>query len=136
MNIKDQAEILNELMSTVGAEVKEKPKGHFYYNLHMTKKMYDTDIEVLDLNVRPYHNLKRAGLDTIGKLADYIVTGAGLSRLRNNGKESIREIMFNLFLYQYYSLNQDRREGYLMETAKLNESKKVYEAGQGSITFG
>ncbi|MCR4740876.1 MAG: hypothetical protein K5886_11545 [Lachnospiraceae bacterium] len=116
--------ILKELMQSRGVEVKDRKKGQFYFNLHLTEKMRNTEIEALDLSVRPYHNLKRAGIRTIGELADLIASGAELRRIRNNGATSVKEIMACLFLYQYNLLNPDKRDEFLIETAKINKLKK------------
>jgi hypothetical protein len=50
----------------------------------------DTSIEELDLTVRSYNTLKRAGIDTIGKLI--AMTERELLNLRNMGRQNIDEI--------------------------------------------
>ncbi len=124
MKTEQQSLTLNELMSRKGAEVKEKHGGYFYFNLHMTQAMHDTNIEALELGVRAYHSLKRAGLDTIGELAESISDGRGIKGIRNCGTKSVREIMEHLFLFQYYSMKPERRDAFLVETAELNKRKK------------
>ncbi len=55
-------ETIKEILSKIdGAELKEKHGGKFYYRLHLTPKMSETAIESLDLSVRSYNSLKRAG---------------------------------------------------------------------------
>ncbi|MCR5735494.1 MAG: hypothetical protein K6G22_12885 [Lachnospiraceae bacterium] len=124
MNIENREMTLEELMKTKGVEVKEKRGGHFYYIIHMTQKMHDTDIEALDLSVRSFHSLKRAGLDTIGKLAESISSGKELKHIKNCGTKSVREIMEHLFLFQYMSMRPDKRDEFLVETTILNEARK------------
>ena len=85
-----------------------------------TAQMSAMTIETLSLSVRSYNALKRAGFNTIGELAKSISSGEDLKRIRNCGAKSIREIMEQLFLYQYASLKPEQREDYLLEVVALN----------------
>jgi len=87
--------------------------------------MSETPIEALDLGVRAYNSLKRAGYGTIGDLAEVIAGGTEISKIRNCGSKSCREIMEKLFLYQYNTLPQEKREGYVKEVILLNASKNT-----------
>lgn len=91
----------------------------------MTKAMGDAPIEELDLSVRAYHSLKRAGFNTIGEVVDAISSGTDLNQIRNCGKTSVREIMEHLFLYQYNSLPAERQDAYLMEVVEMNRKKEA-----------
>ncbi|WP_026528393.1 DNA-directed RNA polymerase subunit alpha C-terminal domain-containing protein [Butyrivibrio sp. VCD2006] len=64
--------------------------------------------EALDLGVRAYNSLKRAGYSTIGELAEAIAEGTEIAKIRNCGAKSCREIMEKLFLYQYTKLQEKR----------------------------
>ena len=128
MKTEQQGQTLKELMKRQGAEVKEKHGGHFYFNMHMTQAIHDTSIEALELGVRAYNSLKRAGIDTIGELAESISRGGDLKRIRNCGAKSIREIMEHMFLFQYNSMTPERRDAFLLETAELNKRKKAQRA--------
>lgn len=86
--------------------------------------MSETPIEALDLGVRAYNSLKRAGYGTIGELAEAIASGVEISKIRNCGTKSRREIMEKLFFYQYNVLPQEKRSNYIMEVIKLNAAKK------------
>ena len=81
---------------------------------------YLTDLSELDLSPRSSNCLKRAGLDTVGKLVDRINGSEDLKGIRNCGAKSIREIMEHLFLFQYYSLKPERRDNYLAEVVVMN----------------
>ncbi|MCR4655351.1 MAG: hypothetical protein K5770_03875 [Lachnospiraceae bacterium] len=120
MSREQSNQSLKELMSLKGFEVKEKHCGRFYFRMHMTQSMYDTNIEALELGVRAYNSLKRAGLNTIGELAETVSGGGDLKTIRNCGAKSVREIMEHLFLFQYNSMNAERRDAFLAETAELN----------------
>ncbi len=118
---KDQGstmmEILNELE---GVTLKEKRGGRFRFRMHLTPAMSDSSIEALDLGVRSYHSLKRAGYSSIGEVAEAIASGKELKSIRNCGNKSVREIMEHMFLFQYYSLKPEKREAYLREVVELN----------------
>ena len=106
-----------------GIRLKEKHGGMFRFPLHLTQQLSETPIESLDLGVRSYHCLKRAGYDRIGELAEAIAGGKSLKTVRNCGAKSVAEIMEKLFLYQYYSLKPERREQYLLEVIAMNVKK-------------
>lgn len=107
-----------------GAEVKERHGGKFYFRLYMTKQMSELPIEVLELSVRSYNVLKRAGYHTVGELAEAIAAGMELKKIRNCGNKSEREIMERLFVFQYDYLDPKRRQEYLEEVVKLNQQRK------------
>ena len=88
----------------------------------MTERMENTGIEALDLGVRSYNCLKRAGFNTVGELANAIGEGEDLKKIRNCGTKSAMEIMEKLFIFQYESLRPERRERYLLEVIMLNAS--------------
>jgi len=54
----------------------------------------ETSIDILDLSVRAEHCLQRAGITTIGQLC--ALTEYELSRLRNMGAKSIKEVIGKL----------------------------------------
>ncbi len=103
-----------------GLHLREGRNGLFHYPLHLTQSLSDTSIEALELGVRAYHCLKRAGLNTIGELAEYIASGQALKNVRNCGTKSAREIMEKLFLYQYHIISPEKRYAYLMEVVAMN----------------
>ena len=100
--------------------MKEKRGGKFYYRIYLTTTMREAPIEELDLSVRSYNSLKRAGYHTIGDVANAVAGGQELRKIRNCGSKSVLEIMAKLFLYQYYALQPGEREKYLLETIALN----------------
>ena len=118
---QDQKKSMMELLNSVdGLSLKEKSGRGFRFRMHMNKSMEEASIEALDLSVRSYHCLKRAGYNNIGPLAEDIAAGKSLKSIRNCGSKSVREIMEHLFLYQYYSLKPDKRESFLEEVIQLN----------------
>ena len=59
-----------------------------------TEKVLETTVEELDLSVRSYNCLKRAGIDTVEELVEY--SEADLLKVRNLGKKSLEEIVEKL----------------------------------------
>lgn len=86
----------------------------------MNRSMEETSIEALDLSVRSYNCLKRAGYSNIGPLAEDIDAGKKLKEIRNCDSKSAREIMEPLFMFQYYSLKLDKSDSYIEEVFNLN----------------
>lgn len=103
-----------------GLHLREGRNGPLHYPLHLTKSMNDTRIDALELGIRSYHCLKRAGIDTIGDLAEYVASGKPLRNIRNCGAKSAREIMVNLFLYQYQIIRPEKRDEYILEVVAMN----------------
>ena len=122
----DQSQTLSQIIEQItGDKVHEKKGGKFFFNIYLNSKMSETPIEALDLGVRAYNSLKRAGYGTIGELAEAIAEGTEIAKIRNCGAKSCREIMEKLFLYQYNALPQEKREGYVKEVILLNASKNT-----------
>ena len=86
----------------------------------MTEKLEQTDIEVLELSVRSYNCLKRAGISTIGQLCSRVHGSEDLKSIRNCGKTSVAEIMDSLFAYQYAQLKPERRGKFLAQVIEMN----------------
>lgn len=108
-----------------GVDLHEKKGGRFKFRMHITQTMSDTPIEALDLSARSYNSLKRAGYNSIGDLLDAISAGTELKGIRNCGAKSVREIMEQLFLFQYNSLPVDKQDAYLVEVVKMNKGEAV-----------
>ena len=121
----DQSQTLSQIIEQItGDHVHEKKGGKFFFNIYLNSKMRETPIEALDLGVRAYNSLKRAGYGTIGDLAEAIAGGTEISKIRNCGSKSCREIMEKLFLYQYSALPQEKRAKYILEVVQMNAAKQ------------
>ena len=122
----DQRQTLQGIMNDMeGVELKEKHGGQFHFRLHLTEKMQNTPLEALELGQRSYNCLKRAGYSTIGELTDAISGSQDLKSIRNCGAKSVREIMEQLFLFQYNSLKPEKKEDYLKEVVQMNIRKST-----------
>lgn len=119
---KDQSSTMMELINGIeGVTLREKRGSRFKFRMYLSPAMSDTSIEALDLGVRSYHSLKRAGYNSVGEVAEAVAGGKELKSIRNCGAKSVREIMEHLFLFQYYSLKPEKREAYLKEIVGLNQ---------------
>lgn len=117
-----QCRTVKSVMSQMeGVEVNEKKGAKLKYRMYVTRKMMDLKLEDLELSVRAFHSLKRAGYDNVGDLLDALERGMDLRQIRNCGATSIKEIQERLFLLQYYSLPEKHREAYLKEVVELNK---------------
>lgn len=101
-------------------DIHPKHGGRFRFQIYMTDSMSKTDIEALELSVRSINCLKRAGIHTIGELCDRVRCSSDLKGIRNCGKTSIAEIMDNLFAYQYFALQPERRGQFLAKVVEMN----------------
>ncbi|WP_026489913.1 DNA-directed RNA polymerase subunit alpha C-terminal domain-containing protein [Butyrivibrio sp. XBB1001] len=120
----DQSQTLSQIIEQItGDRIHEKKGGKFFFKFYLNSKMSETPIETLDLGVRAYNSLKRAGYSTIGELAEDIASGAEISKIRNCGTKSCREIMEKLFLYQYSCIPQEKRARYILEIVEMNVVK-------------
>ena len=123
---QNQSRTLTQIVEALaGTRLHERKGGKFYFNFYLNNKAGDTPIEALDLGVRAYNSLKRAGYSTIGELAEAIAEGTEIAKIRNCGAKSCREIMEKLFLFQYNTLPHEKREGYVKEVILLNASKNT-----------
>ncbi len=110
-------EIMNQLE---GVQLREKHGSSFRFRMLMTQPMIDTSLEALELSVRAYNSLRRAGFETVGDVVEAVSSGADLQNIRNCGKTSVREIMEHLFLFQYNSLPLNKQYDYLKEVVRMN----------------
>lgn len=76
-----------------------------WVRIPMTRKLWDTSVDELNLTVRSRNGLMRAGTDTIGKVSELIMRDDGLSKVRNLGKKSIAEIKTVLLEEGYRDLD-------------------------------
>ena len=121
----DQSQTLSQIIEHItGDRVYEKKGGKFFFNIYLNSKMSETPIEALDLSPRAFNSLKRAGYGTVGNLAEAIAGGTSISKIRNCGIKSCREIMEKLFLYQYSALPQEKRADYILEVVQMNAAKQ------------
>lgn len=116
-------EILKEMSkySTKPMEEIVKERGdHFRYPVYMSEVFMKTPLEDMELSVRAYHCLQRAGYKTIGDVVSRIEGRADLLKIRNMGKLSANEVMLGLCCFQYSMLNEERKKKFVKRVLELN----------------
>ena len=78
-----------------------------------------TEIEKLNLSVRSYNCLKRAGLYTVNDVIEAIKENS-LWKIRNLGKNSIAEIHVRIYEFGYYNLSEKGRWDFVETMLGLN----------------
>lgn len=117
-------EIFKEIMELVPEAdfnaIRERRKGKLRFEIFINDKLRSTSIEALDLSVRSMNCLHRAGYMTIADVVEHIESGDDLRKIRNCGTISVKEIMEQLFCYQYLQLRPEKKLPYIVKLLKLN----------------
>ena len=90
--------------------------------LGYTKKLCDTELKDLDLSVRSYNALMRAGCRTVGETITAINEDK-LFAVRNLGVKSISEIRASILEYGYSQLSDRRKKEFLHDLVKMNRKE-------------
>lgn len=81
----------------------------------LSSEVIETPIENLDLSVRVFNSLKRAGITTVGEVIELLEKGEeAIMSIRNFGEKSLDELRFKM-----------AEKGYLNEDAKTQEPLEV-----------
>jgi len=87
--------------------------------LSVSRQTYDTQIESLELSVRAYNCLKRAGITRVGEILDKLAKGQNeLLAIRNFGQKSLEEVLAKL-----------RDKGFLTDEGAVPEDQAATEKG-------
>lgn len=90
--------------------------------LPFTLTACDTIIEELNLSVRSYNALKRAGLDTVDKVVDAMQENK-LWGIRSLGKNSRAEIHVTIYEFGYKTLPDRERKAFAKTLYELNKER-------------
>ena len=90
--------------------------------LGYTKKLCDTEVKDLELSVRSYNALMRAGCKTVGE-AITAINESSLLKVRNLGVKSVAEIRALILEYGYAQLSDRRKKEFLHNLVKMNCKK-------------
>ena len=86
-----------------------------------SRKVCETGIDEMQLSVRSWNALRRAGVSTIGEVIDLIMQD-GLVKIRNLGKKSMSEIKTKILVEGFNDLSEAGKVmffEYLMEHNQL-----------------
>ena len=87
----------------------------------------NSEIALLNLSVRPYNCLKRAGCDTIQDVLNFIgEDGQGLRKLRNLGSKSETEIMEKIEEYRKLCFSS-KPDGLKKKVTIIKPAKKIWD---------
>ena len=101
-------------------ELHDKKDGNFKFPVYLKERYKTVDIDALELSVRSQNCLRRAGFQTVYDLISGIRGMEDLKRIRNCGVNSSREIMENLFLFQYHDTKPEQWGSYLQDLIFMN----------------
>lgn len=94
--------------------------GVFRFVVYQGMAAMDEDIDSLELSVRSYNCLRRAGYSTINSVVNDIDRREDFAKIRCCGRKSANEIMLKLFLYTYKNLRPEKRKAYLDKVRDMN----------------
>ena len=92
----------------------------FRFTVYQGMEAMEEDIDALELSVRSYNCLRRAGYRTINSLVDDIDCFEDFGNIRFCGRKNAKEIMLKLFLYTYENLKPEKRTAYLTSILDMN----------------
>lgn len=92
-------------------------------SLPFSEKTCNTPIEELDFSIRSYNCLKRAGIETLGKVAETVQDDA-LLKIRNLGRNSEAEIRAKVFEYGYFHLSERAKKEFVQSL--YNDNKALF----------
>lgn len=95
--------LFTELPSQKSQEIKEEDKGNKEKEINLTKSLED-----LDLSLRSFNCLKRAGVSTVQDIVS--MTKAELWDIRNFGKKSLQEVEDKIHEMGLYFLDEDKED--------------------------
>ena len=77
----------------------------------MTSEIYETPIENLDLSVRVFNSLKRAGIITVGEVLELLEKGEdAIMSIRNFGEKSMDELVLSMTEKGYLETDEGNAE--------------------------
>ena len=105
----------------------EKYGMQLRFPVYLGQALTEAPLEDLELSVRSYNCLKRAGMRTVGDVVQNIERRTDLLKIRNLGRRSANEIMQAIMEYQYFLLSDEGKDRYLKRVAELNEKPQTVE---------
>lgn len=90
--------------------------------IKMSKRLMEAPIEELELSVRSYNCLKRAGFDRVGQIVNAIDGTEDLLKFRNMGIRSAREVMSRIYDFQLSLFSEDEQAIFLERVREMNEN--------------
>jgi DNA-directed RNA polymerase subunit alpha len=109
--LSEAARILVQHFTLISGVTEEEPEVEEEEEGGIPARMYETPIEELELTVRAYNCLKRAGITQVGEILEKLQKGEEeILAIRNFGQKSLDELMEKL-----------REKGFLDEMERMGE---------------
>lgn len=116
--LSEAARILVQHFTLISGVAEEEPEVEEEEEGGIPARMYETPIEELELTVRAYNCLKRAGITQVGEILEKLQKGEEeILAIRNFGQKSLDELMEKL-----------REKGFLDELERIAEGSAADES--------
>ena len=114
--LSEAARVLVQHFTLISGVAEEEPEVEEEEEGGIPARMYETPIEELELTVRAYNCLKRAGITQVGEILEKLQKGEEeILAIRNFGQKSLDELMDKLrekgFLEELERISADSAEG-------------------------
>jgi len=121
--LSEAARILVQHFTLISGVAEEEPEVEEEEEGGIPARMYETPIEELELTVRAYNCLKRAGITQVGEILEKLQKGEEeILAIRNFGQKSLDELMEKL-----------REKGFLDELERISEGSTADESSEEEI---
>jgi DNA-directed RNA polymerase subunit alpha len=121
--LSEAARILVQHFTLISGVAEEEPEIEEEEEGGIPARMYETPIEELELTVRAYNCLKRAGITQVGEILEKLQKGEEeILAIRNFGQKSLDELMEKL-----------REKGFLDELERISEGSAADESSEQEI---
>jgi len=121
--LSEAARILVQHFTLISGVAEEEPEVEEEEEGGIPARMYETPIEELELTVRAYNCLKRAGITQVGEILEKLQKGEEeILAIRNFGQKSLDELMEKL-----------REKGFLDELERISEGSAADESSEQEI---
>ena len=115
-------------------DIYRKYGKRFRFPVYLGEEFMETPLDNLELSVRSYNCLWRAGIRNVGNIVNRIDNRTDLLHIRNLGIRSADEIMTALMEYQFSLLSDEGKKKYLARIDELNgKDNKRPENTQGDL---
>ena len=101
-------------------DIYRKYGKRFRFPVYLGEEFMETPLDNLELSVRSYNCLWRAGIRNVGNIVNRIDNRTDLLHIRNLGIRSADDIMTALMEYQFSLLSDEGKKKYLARIDELN----------------
>lgn len=107
-------------------DIYRKYGKRFRFPVYLGEEFLETPLDNLELSVRSYNCLWRAGIRNVGNIVNRIDNRTDRLHIRNLGIKSADEIMTALMEYQFSLLSDEGKKKYLARIDELNGQNDLW----------